>query len=858
MISFKALKYYFLSLGLTAALCFLWLILIPSDIKGSILFGFSLMRLTLLGFLLTLMVTAFLITLKINGSKNKNILSHTIDVVTKRITIIKASLLIGFLFTGLFLFLFPLYKSGQYLPYYHRLLPLVVWFFCFCLLSLLTLAYGLKPKTNSFMHENAFTFKTAFLIMVFLLLLWIFITQTGVGITRDPVYWDDRHPVPLLEGQLLLLITFSILALVVIFLIQEITPQKKKKTALSHKKTWIDAALFFLLWFFALYLWMQQPIPNSYFTPPVRPPNYEVYPFSDASLYDLNAQSILIGEINANSRVILRPLFSIFLAGLHILGGQKYSQIIFLQTILLSVIPSILYLIGKNISRRLTGLVLAVFTIFIELNTLRVASLATTSNTKLLMTELPTIFLLSILVLVILNFSQNAAAFRVHPVYMGMALGLLALLRSQTLFFIPLIVLIILFLNIKNKKEMLAAVGFFTLAVLLVIGPLIIRNAKATGNPTIEDPNAARLIIQLYQSHQTKTVTELQENPDESETNGVFASVIGFILENPAEFLKFVSNNFLHNEILSLYSLPVRPYQIQDINQLFNPADLFWLKDRNVNLKTIILLLTYLAIICIGIASAYQKNKLTGLIPLAFHLTYNLSNSLSRFSGWRFSMPVNWILLLYFSIGLIVLLRWLLNLLGLSQSEKIDAAMVKQQNGETTEQSNKKQQEKKLIRAILFSILIGLLIPATMLMIPPRYKNQNKEDLIQNIGNNPAWKYFPSKKETLLNFLRGSELIIERGSAFYPRFYDSGEGEPTRRDSAYQTREFPRLVFTFLGTESREIILPIKESPVFFPNGAEVIIVYQLDLKGNINPLFVNLIGENPMLYFKDSFLETG
>jgi hypothetical protein len=156
---------------------------------------------------------------------------------------------------------------------------------------------------------------------------------------------------------------------------------------------------------------------------------------------------------------------------------------------------------------------------------------------------------------------------------------------------------------------------------------------------------------------------------------------------------------------------------------------------------------------------------------------------------------------------------------------------------------------------LLLPILVGLIIPATMVLTPPRYANQNREELIQIISKNPAWIDSPSKKEMVLNLLGESEMIIEKGMVFYPRFYDSGEGEPTRRDSAYQAREFPRLVFTFIGSETREIILPIKESPPFFPNGAEVIIVYQIDLEGNIDPHFVNVIGENPVLYFNDAAL---
>jgi hypothetical protein len=850
----KIFQYYFLSLGLIALLCFLWLAFIPSDLKGSILFGFSPMRLLLLGILLVLMTISFFLVLSNNHPKRRKLLWQKIDYHVKEFSIIRGLSLIAFSIALSFLIFFPYFNSGLYLPYYQRLQPLAVWFFCFSLESPLAISYYLKSKNKTASGPDLQTIKVAFFIFIFMLFLWIFIATTGVGITRDPSYWDDHHPVPLLEGQLLIVAFGAAFLLLGYLFIQKFVLQKIKTTVAFKPILWMDVVLFLLIWLSAFLLWSNQPIPNSYFTPPVRPPNYEVYPFSDASLYDSNAQSILLGEIKSNSRVIIRPLFSIFLAGLHSLGGQNYSRIILLQTILLAMIPSVLYIIGKKTSSRLAGLSLGVFIILLELNRLKVASLVTTSNTKLLMTELPTTLILAVLILGILIFSKKTTFFRIYPLYIGVIFGLLVLLRSQTLFLFPIIVGIFIFILYKNKKRILEAVGLLTLAVLLVITPLILRNWQLTGKLAIEDPNATQLVIQLYQNDKNQTGSESQENMNGEEPPDLFGAMINFILRNPGEYIGFVGNNFLHNEILSIFTLPVRPFPIQDLNQFINPVDLFWVNNKNINYRTMSLLLVFLAIICIGIASAYSQNKFIGLIPLVFHLAYNFSSALSRFSGWRFIMPVNWILLLYFSIGLIQLVKLFLVFFGFSQ-KGITSSLIIEQNSEVLDSNKNQFPTIGLIGGISVAIILGLSILATMTFIPSRYANQNRGELIQDLTKNPAWKDSLSKKEGILDLLNSKNVFIEKGMAFYPRFYNAGDGEPTRSASAYQTREFPRLVFLLIGNDRRELVFPIRESPLYFPNGSEVIIVYRIKPDRGYEILLIDLPGENPALYFKDPTL---
>ena len=55
--------------------------------------------------------------------------------------------------------------------------------------------------------------------------------------------------------------------------------------------------------------------------------------------------------------------------------------------------------------------------------------------------------------------------------------------------------------------------------------------------------------------------------------------------------------------------------------------------------------------ITLGISVAWRQEKLVGLIPLAMFMFYDLSNGFARTSGGRYIVPIDWIVTIYFLIG---------------------------------------------------------------------------------------------------------------------------------------------------------------------------------------------------------------
>ena len=59
-----------------------------------------------------------------------------------------------------------------------------------------------------------------------------------------------------------------------------------------------------------------------------------------------------------------------------------------------------------------------------------------------------------------------------------------------------------------------------------------------------------------------------------------------------------------------------------------------------------------LLLVAYGVNEAWKRHGWTGVTPLILAVTYLLANALFRNSGGRYILPVDWVVLLYFSLGL--------------------------------------------------------------------------------------------------------------------------------------------------------------------------------------------------------------
>jgi len=64
------------------------------------------------------------------------------------------------------------------------------------------------------------------------------------------------------------------------------------------------------------------------------------------------------------------------------------------------------------------------------------------------------------------------------------------------------------------------------------------------------------------------------------------------------------------------------------------------------------MLMLNLGLVAFGIGTAFQSDRLRGLLPVGVLLLYLTANSLARTSGGRYVVPVDWILVAYYCVAM--------------------------------------------------------------------------------------------------------------------------------------------------------------------------------------------------------------
>ena len=149
----------------------------------------------------------------------------------------------------------------------------------------------------------------------------------------------------------------------------------------------------------------------------------------------------MLGNGFRNGLTIVRPLYTVFLALLHWIFGNDYMRLTNGQIVVLALIPVIVFLIGKQLRHSGAGLIAAVWVIWREIYSIRITSLVQVSNSRLLMSDLPTMLLTASVVLSTVIWYRTERR-SVHALISGGLIGMAMLLRTQSFVLIPAVWLI--------------------------------------------------------------------------------------------------------------------------------------------------------------------------------------------------------------------------------------------------------------------------------------------------------------------------------------------------------------------------------------------------------------------------------
>ena len=808
------LRLYLWLAALEALAAVLYLLSIPADPKNSVLLGFSAPRLAVTGAMLALFCGLALLAGR--SRKLAPAINAALDQKALFWGVFAASLVL--FFGGWTVVFTPLYRFEALGPYIERLLPVILWAALAggqTALPLLARRYGLHcEQLKAALVSQKTLLRLGLLTLAGFLAVWLFMAVTKIGVIADPIHYNETG-IPILGIQILL----AWAAGVAVWLVE-------KKLAARGEKSLrlLDRLLPLLIWLAAAVIWNLKPFPGNYLAPGPYPPNYVHYPFSDAAGYDITAQFALIGQGLNNMKFVDKPLYSTFLILLNLLGGQRHEWIIPMQVTALAVLPALLYLLGKALHSRAGGVVVAGLAIFKETNAIETAWMVLSSNTRLMMSEVPTAIGIAVFLYWMVRWLQDDRRRLLYPALAGGTLGLTVLIRHNPWALLPVGLLALLVGGGRRWRRSLLSAGLLAAMMAVSSAPWMWRSAEVYETPLyVIYPLRGSVYQHRYGRVDPQPVAqpaEALQGEEPPEAAPPEKKTLAWRIQNVAGF---ASIHFFNNLRSAALILPTW-LSNDDLLRILRPpvGVTLWSIDWDGSLTPLagFLLFVNLALAALGVGSAWARWRLAGLMPLIVFGAYMAANALARTSGGRYIIPVDWIVYFYFGLGLVQLSGWLGSLFGWDTARFAPSIAGQQQNPPVKGRS----------RVWVWGMIIPLgflLLGATTVLLerafPPRYPARSQAGL--------AAEVLPLEKLTgagisageLESFLAGRTARLYLGRALYPRYYGIDQGE-TDRFSHYGVRQYPRLALTLIGAHGNTgVILPLMEAPAYLPNGSDVI-----------------------------------
>ena len=603
-----------------------------------------------------------------------------------------------------------------------------------------------------------------------------------------------------------------------------------------------------LLWMAAVWLWTAEPLQPTWFSPTPVLPNFEYYPHSDAANFDIPGHSLLIG--NGLEKGVIRPFYSFILALIQAFNGIGYQKVIEWQILVLATIPSLLYLITKTIHHRISGVTIGLLAIFHEVNSISLSGFIDVSHSKLIMSDLPTTFGVILITLMVILWLNKPDRRMVFPLITGGILVLTMLIRIQVAILLPTILITSWLVLYKHPKMWLKSISLLVLGALLILLPWLWRNWQISGEIAFSEAaqtSQAGLIEMRYSlSPDQENNYQRNKESDSEYLSRMAGSATQFVYEHPLEAARFITAHFLHNQISTILVMPayfsLSDNSLKFLSKLTNgrvrkPFEVwkrcctlskyveklgYWKKWNGALARESMLpLLTSLFFISIGLVISWYRFRFIGLFPLCVNLSYSLSNALVRTSGWRFNLPVDWVGMMYYAIGLIQVIFWLVIFFG---NRIIPSKSTLPVDDRSVPLEDKRISWKKVVSAGLILFLISASIPITEHFIPDRYQDYDAHVVLSNLIEQ-GLSSSEINSSTLEDFLGQNNAVALIGRGLYPRFYPAGQGDPDLSWVSYRPREYDRLGFILLGPDRQSVILRMQNPPAYFPNAADILVI---------------------------------
>ncbi len=830
--------------AIVALVSAIWLMMVKSDEATALLGGFSVTRLVMILFTLAAFV---FFAYRVIHERSQPVAGNPYykkaqvflqNRITRMWMLVLSYILVGVL----------IYPTSQ-LEYFPNLIerskPLL---FLGCGLLVVGLLWDWVNRVefsrrwmSQYLQDRKHQMITSAMILLLFVLLLAFMYVSRIGLMPD-LYWKAAG-IPVLSIQLYMIVG-------VLFLEWKASTWVKKRP-FFQKSGYSTIILFILIWIAGALIWNLTPQERSVFAPGPYPPHYVLYPHSDAAVHDSGAEMVTIGLPLNNGEYTDKPAYMFFLGMLHLLLGDDLNMVTTAQVAVLALFPAILFLLGKEIYSQRLGVFIALITIARAGNAIQAVVQVFTVSVKELMSEVPLALVLCLLLLWLIRFVKNptnpSLAAGIGGIY-----GLSILIRPHPILLIPFLLALFIFVLRKNWKLVIRQTLLFLLTLAIVLVPISADNIRRGRTPdyvwkishvlfyrgeiqTQAEEETSPLILPTEPAIETTKVsseTPLQIVPTTPDVNNAQpmvtilpAEVLPVMQPTSADTTATIDNklvqlasHLLHNEMTILLSLPMSPGFDNLAHTLEKP---FWMEepvwDGSLQTGQWIALMINLVILALGVGYFFDKNSWWGLMPLMVQLFMNGANTIARSSGGRFLVPVDWVIFLYYAIGLFEAARLLCSIIQTPPEESSVDAFP----------SQKKTISRAILGGLAVPILLSLTLGVGMVSIqslssskPGQYSSFDQ--ILQ--GHN-AEQWIVTEIPQFSEMTQDPQLFIFAGKALYPRFYETGSGEPSR-NSELSKQPYDRLTYQVIGEQGNYFVnMPLTNRGKRLEHGSLVILI---------------------------------
>jgi len=797
-----------------------WTLRHASEPQAAVAFGYSWLRLGMAGVLIAMALLSggLCAALLVSGGRRPPVESWISDAGNRRKIIAGALALAAAAWLGLFLPAYRLGAIGGYAQDLHAVMILVLLAASETIVFLyLENSTAWKAHLQTAFRKNARALTGWAIIMAIMLLTWGFIASSRLGIDpRHEDYWYEPG-VPLLG--------LTVFAALIIGSLAAIAEARRAGRGRSGRT---DLIVFLLIWCISGLIWMRTSAPNGWFNPGPFPPTQQTYPFSDAAKYDLESQFALIGQGLDNGGPSARPVYPAFLVLIHVLSGQDYDQNMRLQAALFGIFPAIVYLMGSSLLNRSAGFAAAAALCLRGAHAIAATDLLDLANAKQMLADFPAgigIALSLLLCSLWFRWPQKM----LYPLLAGGVIAFTVYLRPTSLAIVPPILLFAYIACARLPRK-----WFFGGAALLLAGYVLASAPWELRGPVLMGtspyPSSLRKIITTFRHRfqirdEGNPPGQQDGEPSQSgvETPGQETNeqpVRGdTIRPAPAMTPAVITNHFFRNVVTSILILP-NSLTFHDMSTTIGAQNSYWARkwDGALSAEQSGLLALGLGCVALGMLAALRRSLPAGLLPAGAFLGYQAANALGRTSGGRYIVPVDWIVVLYLSIGLLQGVSWFLRSLGLLAPAEGESRAIPGQS------SREPGGARALILPAIGLFLAGALLILPDLSFPRAFEPSSDKELTAEIFSNAAGQPGASYQAYADTLLQHGGAAAS-GKIMYPRYSAGNANGEFFFESTRTTIAYPLLAFSLIGPQGQTNVRLPGPLPANIHNYGDAIVV---------------------------------